>query len=235
MPEGGEVTIRVDAVVVEGDKARAPGAHVRIHVRDTGSGMDASTLARIFEPFFTTKEAGRGTGLGLSTVYGIVDQSGGWVEVDSEPGKGSTFCVFLPVALPPAPTEAKLQRLREGGAGKVMLVEDDGAVRRVAKRILGARGYDVIEAADGLEALELSEQHLDTLALLVTDVVMPSLNGPEVARRLRERRRDLPVLFISGFADSVITDAILRSGHRLLRKPFSADDLAEEVRAILRG
>jgi CheY-like chemotaxis protein len=210
---------------------------VRIQVDDTGEGMDAATLDRIFEPFFTTKARGRGTGLGLSTVYGVVTQSGGHVGVASAPGVGSRFDVLLPAVVAPPAVRASGPPGPPGAAepaiGTVMLVEDDASVRALSQRALERAGYAVVVARDGLEAVAVAERHEGVIDLLVTDVVMPGMRGPEVATRLREQRPGLRVLFVSGYAeDAVGPDGVLAFG-AFLAKPFRTAELVARVAALL--
>ena len=240
MPNGGRLTIRT--VDVELDDAYAqrtpgvtPGHYVRLAVTDTGTGMDAATRARVFEPFYTTKPAGHGTGLGLSTVYGIVRQSGGHVNVISEPGMGSTFEVYLPRTTAAHVPE---QRRSEGGMAlgseTVLLVEDDGSVRAVARRILERAGYTVIEAASGGEALKLFDARGAEIDVVLTDMVMPGMSGRELAVKLRERNPSLRALFMSGYTeDSVLLLGMADPGAAFIQKPFSARSLTERLREVL--
>jgi len=198
--------------------------------------MDEETKARIFEPFFTTKEQGKGTGLGLATVYGIVKQSGGFIWVYSEPGHGTTFKIYLPRvegaadALAPPVGTAAVPR----GTETVLIVEDEEAVRALAKTALARKGYRVLEAANGGEALLLCESERAPIHLLVTDVVMPSLGGADLARRLAPLRPDMKVLFISGYADQAAArHGTIEPGAAYLEKPFSLDALARKVREVL--
>ena len=241
MPEGGVVTIATSEVLVEsgavpGGESRQ-GAHVCLSVRDTGIGMDEATREKVFEPFFTTKAPGMGTGLGLSTVYGIVKQSGGWIEVESRPGAGSVFSVYLPVAQP-APDEAKEAKpapVGTCGGETVLVVEDQADVRRLAAGILAGRGYRVFQAANGAEALKVGAG-LEKLDLLVTDVVMPGIAGPELARQMRFLTPNLKVLFISGYtADAFPRGAVVEANLDMLAKPFTPDALCEKVQQVLSG
>lgn len=211
------------------------GNFVQLEVADTGMGMDAATLDRVFEPFFTRKPAGRGTGLGLSIVHGIVRQHDGFITVDSEPGQGSTFRVILPPTtqrpVPAAPAEAFDG---ERQSARILVVEDEAQVRNLIKNMLTGMGYDVITAADAATAIEAAGQHDGTLDLLLTDVVMPGLNGPELYRRLRRTRPELPVLFMSGYPrDGLAPAGNMPPGTRILAKPFTVRELDARVRAEL--
>jgi two-component system cell cycle sensor histidine kinase/response regulator CckA len=226
MPDGGTLTIGT-ANVADG---------VALIVRDTGHGMDAATRARIFEPFFTTKEQGKGTGLGLATVYGIVQQSGGRITVESAPGAGTTFTIILPAVaaadVVEAPDDATDAAPR--GAEVVLLVEDEPQVRALAARILADHGYRVLEACEGREALRIAERHPGIIDLLLTDVVMPRMTGHELARRLRLARPETRVLFMSGHSEEAITlRGDVAAGAAFMRKPFAPETLARTVRGIL--
>jgi CheY-like chemotaxis protein len=240
MPEGGRLVItarnqQLDAARAAQLTAPRPGAYVEIAVADTGVGIDAAVRSRIFEPFFTTKAQGKGTGLGLATVYGIVQQSAGAIAVESEPGRGATFRVWLPCSGTPSLAEEREgPRAVESGRARVLLVEDEEAVRRWIARTLRERGYTVVEARDGVEALAAAESDSLSFDLLATDVDMPRLSGTELARRLTGRRAELPVLFFSGSAQeqlegpgSCVPDS------RFLQKPFSAEALFAALRALL--
>jgi CheY-like chemotaxis protein len=212
----------------------APGAYVEFSVRDSGHGMDSETRARIFEPFFTTKPLGQGTGLGLATAYGIVEHAGGSIAVESEPGRGSTFRVLLPQSLEPAPSVGADAAAGAGAATTVLVAEDEEGVRRLLTRSLRAAGYRVVEAPNGAEALRIGRQQ--AIDALVTDVDMPRMGGPELARRLTRRRPELPVLFISGTTGEDLLDPGPGSPHarsRFLAKPFSEDALLEALRGVL--
>jgi CheY-like chemotaxis protein len=198
--------------------------------------MDAETRARAFEPFFTTKEVGKGTGLGLATVYGIVKQSGGYVWVDSEPGRGTTFEICLPradaaeEAPAPPPAASPLPR----GAGTLLIVEDEAGVRELLQELLESAGYKVLAADRPSLALRVAEAYSGPIHLLVSDVVMPEMTGPELARRLAERRPDTRVLFLSGYTSGVIADkGYIAGDEQFLQKPFTADALETKVREIL--
>jgi PAS domain S-box-containing protein len=241
MPEGGRLTIEtanveLDERFVRDHRGARPGAHVALSVRDTGSGMDAATRTRLFEPFFTTKAAGKGTGLGLATVYGIVKQSGGYIAVDSEPGKGATFTMFLPRVdasvenAGVAPETGEFPR----GTETILLVEDEETVRDLAREILVQSGYTVIGARHGGEALLIGDQHAGPIHVLVTDVVMPELGGRELANRLAARRPGLKVVYMSGYTDERLAHhGVLEPGTVFLRKPLTPDTLARKVREIL--
>ena len=215
-----------------------PGAYVEVTVSDNGLGMDSRTLTQIFEPFFTTKPRGKGTGLGLAAVFGIVKQSQGGLSVWSQPGRGSTFTLVLPElqgALVEE-TDVLLASVRDHvGQGQVLLVEDEVSVRRVARGILTRLGYDVIEAAHPMEALALEAQHPGTIDLLVTDMVMPYMGGPELAQRLLRARPDMRVLFMSGYAEDASFDIERFAGAGFLQKPLSVTSLARKVREVLHG
>jgi nitrogen-specific signal transduction histidine kinase len=243
MPRGGRLTIEtaevtLDAAYAFGRDGLKPGRYVMLAISDTGTGMSPKVAARVFEPFFTTKEQGKGTGLGLSTVHGIVKQSGGHVEVYSEPAHGTTFKVYLPrigeVAEPLAAPEPAPPPLGSEGGGTVLLVEDEATIRGVVRRTLQARGYRVIEAAHGGDAVEICEEGEQAIDLLVTDVVMPVMSGPELVQRALSARPDLRVLFISGYTDRALVHQGRRSaGTEFLQKPFTPEELVNKVRHVL--
>src|SRR5438552_6113255 len=214
MPHGGRLSIEtanvdMDESYVRGHPVAHPGPYVMLAVSDTGIGMDAVTQARIFEPFFTTKEAGKGTGLGLATVYGIVKQSGGFIWVYSEPGHGTSFKIYLPRVDEPVARAVAAPEV-VGGSETVLVVEDVAAVRAVAREMLERHGYTVLEAPDGETALRLAGQHPGVIRLLLADVVLPDVSGRQLADQLLELRPDMKVLFTSGYTD----DAIVRPGVR---------------------
>jgi PAS domain S-box-containing protein len=241
MPDGGRLTIETSNVQLDRDYATEhavvdPGPYVMLTVSDSGIGMDAATQARIFEPFFTTKSQGRGTGLGLATVYGVVKQSGGYVWVYSEVGHGTTFKVYLPMVQAPMEKKApeKITSGHEPGTETILFVEDEQSVRELVCEYLSARGYQVLDAADGMQALEIAAAHKGKIHLLITDVVMPRLSGRELAARLAPTRLDLRVLYISGYTDdSVFRHGVLEGGMAFLQKPFNLKVLATKIREIL--
>jgi len=241
MPDGGTLTIEtqnieLDQQYVQGHLSAQPGPYVMLAVSDTGVGMDAGTQARIFEPFFTTKEKGRGTGLGLATVYGIVKQSGGWIWVYSEPGHGTAFKVYFPrvaaVAAPATASVAPPTSVR--GSETILVVEDDETIRNLVLKVLKGNGYTVLAAANGDEAERVAGQHRGRIHLLMTDVVLPGLSGPEVARRLVTTRTDTRVLYLSGYTnDAVLRRGVLEAGVAFLQKPFTPGVLGRKIREVL--
>jgi signal transduction histidine kinase len=243
MLQGGRLTIETaNAEVDEGDERRLvgvpPGRYVLLAVSDTGHGMDAATQARIFEPFFTTKEKGKGTGLGLATVYGVAQQSGGHIWVDSEPGQGATFKLYLPRVNEAVETEAARPPavVGERGSETILLAEDDEEVRAVAGETLEAAGYVVLPAANATEILGLTADGSRRIHLLVTDVVMPQVSGRELAERLAAAYQDLRVLYISGYTDdAIVRHGVLEEGTAFLQKPFTPEALLRKVREVLDG
>jgi CheY-like chemotaxis protein len=241
MPGGGEIRIETTNVDLEsatgdGDQGIGPGAYVTLSVADTGVGMDERTRALIFEPFFTTKAAGKGTGLGLATVYGIVKQSGGAIAVRSQPGEGSTFTVYLPRVRAAAPQVSAGPAVERAGPGhgSILLVEDQEAVRGLVSKVLAASGYRVIEAGGGSQALALPDTELLSIDLLITDMMMPGMSGRELAARLRVRRGTLRVLFISGYTASAdVRQSMTDPGVAFLQKPFSPEEITTKVDEIL--
>jgi CheY-like chemotaxis protein len=238
MPAGGVLTVATADVHVTAAEATArgimSGPYVTIRVRDTGVGMDEATRSRIFEPFFTTKPVGRGTGLGLATVYGVVHQSGGFVSVDSTPGAGSTFTVFLPrTARMEMSGQAPVANDIERGSETILLVEDEDEVRAVARRVLVEAGYTVLEAANAAEAIEVFDRSPQSIAMLVSDVVMPGLNGHELSQMLRLRSERLRTLFVSGYSFDARGDGSDFDDDNFLPKPYDPAELARRVRTIL--
>ena len=241
MPKGGKLTIETANVDLDEHYAArhatvVPGPHVMLAVSDTGTGMDAATQARIFEPFFTTKEAGRGTGLGLATVYGIVKQSGGSIWVYSEPGQGTTFKIYLPALDAPASRLGRPSAPVLGlvGTETVLLVEDDEQLLHVAQRALEARGYTVLTAGRGDAALETARGHAGPIHLLLSDVTIPDMDGRTLATTLRAQRPDVRVLYMSGYADqAIVRHGVLDATVAYLPKPFTTEAIARRVREVL--
>ncbi len=241
MPQGGNLTIETSNAHLDEGFAKShpevhPGHYVLLTVSDTGCGMDQATLARIFEPFFTTKGPGQGTGLGLATVYGIIKQSGGFIYVESEPGRGTTFKIFLPqVKSIVTPRKSHLGISKSpGGNETVLLVEDESAVRILIRTTLKMKGYEVLEAAHGEEALRVAERHPRPIHLLIADVVMPHMSGRELADRLGPLRLEMKVLYLSGYTDDAVVRQGLSHGDvEFLQKPFTPDVLTRKVREVL--
>jgi len=238
MPDGGIVTIETANVEIHasGRPELPPGSYVLLAVSDSGVGMDEETRQHIFEPFYTTKPLGEGTGLGLSTVYGIVKQGGGWIYVYSEPGQGTTFRIYWP------PTEAAANSgnvpqqgpAELNGTETLLLLEDEKDVRELATSLLSSRGYNVLEAATGDSALQISRDYPDRIHALVTDVVLPGMNGRQVAERLQSERPELRVLYTSGYTQAAIAHrGVLEEGVAFIPKPYTPDDLAAKVREVL--
>jgi len=241
MPDGGKVVITTTNVSLDEAWTRLhPGSkvgdYVMLAVADTGTGIDSETLAHIFEPFFTTKERGKGTGLGLATVYGVVKQSGGYVSVESAPGKGASFQIYLPRIEEPVSVAEPVAPIVEAfrGAETILLVEDADALRKLTHMLLEQHGYRVLVAANGAAALQLVEEKPESINLLLTDVIMPGLNGRALAGRLQLRQPGLKVLYMSGYTDDAIADhGVLAAGIQLLHKPFSEENLIHKVREVL--
>jgi signal transduction histidine kinase len=241
MPQGGKLTIETANAELHETYTHAyadlpPGPYVMMAVSDTGCGMDEATKARIFEPFFTTKGPGKGTGLGLATVYGIVKQSEGHVAVYSEPGRGTTFKIYLPVAeerVPSGKSHPGLQPARPG-TETILLAEDEPALQALARHVLQSHGYTVLEAGQGDKALRIAQDYKGTIHLLVTDVVMPAMSGRQLAERLAANRPGVKVLYLSGYTDdAVVRHGVLQAETAFLQKPFTPGALAQKVREVL--
>jgi len=242
MPLGGRMTIETANVELDDTYAIThvtlkPGPYVMLAVSDSGAGMGEATRARVFEPFFTTKEQGKGSGLGLATVYGMVKQSGGYIWVYSEPGHGTVFKVYLPPAVRRSTPEEERDSGRRADADRgwetVLLVEDEDAVRALAREVLRRHGYVVLEARHGLDALRVAERHTDDIHLLITDVVMPHMSGRDLAERLSSVRPSMKLLFMSGYTDHAVMHRDLTPGSAFVQKPFTPEVLARTVRRIL--
>jgi CheY-like chemotaxis protein len=238
MPDGGILEIATARVDLDDTYAKQkegvkPGPYVRIAISDTGVGMDAGISERMFEPFFTTKEKGKGTGLGMSTAYGIIKQHGGNIWVYSEPGRGTTIKLYLPV--PGQPTQSRTPPVSGQsdvhGSETVLVAEDDPQVRNLASTVLARYGYHVLAAGSGREAISSLERHEGDVHLLLTDVVMPDMNGKELFEHLSARHPDLRVLYMSGYTDDVIAHhGVIDEGVSFIEKPFTVKGLAEKVR-----
>ena len=243
MPQGGRLTIRTSNQCLAAENGHGfvvvPGAYVELEVVDNGIGMSDDVRARLFDPFFTTKEVGKGTGLGLSTVYGIVKQSGGYIWVESEPGLGARFRIYFPsvaaeVETQPPASVAPPQIVR--GEETILVVEDESAVRALVRTVLRSRGYRVLVAGSGREALETIANYDGTIDLLFTDVVMPEMSGRDLARQVTARYPNIRVLFMSGYATDVIAEGgLLDAGVHFLQKPFGPELLSQTVRRIFEG
>jgi signal transduction histidine kinase/CheY-like chemotaxis protein len=240
MPTGGKLIVETRNVSVDEAmaKTRTPllaGDYIQLSVEDTGHGMDAPTKERIFEPFFTTKELGKGTGLGLATVYGVVKQSGGCIWVESEPGKGTRFEVYLPVVEPTEDQPSQESAPKNGAqhTGAVLIVEDEEAVRELAAEFMKSAGYTVLTASDGMEALEVAKG-AGPIRVLVTDIVMPNMRGPELAKLLKASRKNLKVIYMSGYLEFHKADDEFLEGSHFLQKPFSRDSLVAKVDEALK-
>lgn len=240
MPDGGELVIETADILLDEDYRAEhantkPGNYVMIAVSDTGSGMDAATREKIFEPFFTTKQLGQGTGLGLATVYGIVEQSGGRIEVYSEPGEGTSFKIYFPRVLEEAKPLVKSSVSKTaGGQETVLVVEDEKMVCRLAVKLLSRRGYQVLSATSPGEAIAMVEQHEGPIDLLLTDVIMPKINGRELADKITELQPEIKVLFTSGYTQNIIAHhGVMDENVEFLAKPYSLEALASRVREVL--
>jgi len=244
MPQGGKLVIATaNTEMDETFVKRYPypvqtGPYIVLTVADSGVGMDAATKARVFEPFFTTKEKGKGTGLGLSTVYGVVKQSGGYIDFDSEPGEGTTFRIYLRRVSEPVESEGPAAEAQSPSreAGVVLLVEDEASLRRLTRNLLELSGYTVLEAKDGNEALRISQEHAGAIGLLLTDIVMPGINGRALAQQLSRERPDMKILFMSGYTGQGIGEKeYLERGDSFLQKPVTRELLTRKVREALRS
>jgi CheY-like chemotaxis protein len=240
MPEGGALVIRTESVVLDTEYCEShvwasPGRYMLFSITDNGCGMDAATQTRIFDPFFTTKEPGKGTGLGLATVYGIVRQHEGMVQLYSEVGRGTTFTIYLPSVEGAASTAGvKLVERAKGGTETILVAEDDEILRTLAQRILESAGYEVLLAADGEEAVDLFGKHATAIDLALLDVVMPKMGGKAVYDVLHRQNPHLRFLFSSGYStDAVYTSFVLHDGIELILKPYGPNDLLSKVREIL--
>ncbi len=236
MPGGGKLTLATGNILLDEAYCRrhlgsTPGHYVLLVVSDNGAGMDTDTLSHAFEPFFTTKEVGKGTGLGLATVYGIVKQNGGFINIDSEPGKGTIFNIHFPRITEEEISEKVVEKPYSSGTGTVLLVEDDAMVREMTAALLKEIGYTVLVAKTPMEALSICEESGTSIDLLLTDVVMPEMKGPELRDRINAIRQGIKVLFMSGYTSNVIVHhGVLEEGVRFIHKPFSMQDLAGKVR-----
>jgi CheY-like chemotaxis protein len=243
MPEGGLLTFATENVVISAGRKAAggvytiePGQYVVLKVRDTGTGMDEATQRRIFEPFFTTKETGKGTGLGLATAYGIVKQSGGYIEVRTAPGEGAEFLIYLPrTELKTDQFEIPESTIPLPAAGTILVVEDEPGVRQALLRILVAEGYKVLSAPNGQEGLATFVAHAGDVDLLITDIVMPGMGGRDLVKKCSELRRSLKVLYVTGYTkDSLLSQQTFDDGIEFLEKPFTRDSVVRTVRQALR-
>jgi two-component system cell cycle sensor histidine kinase/response regulator CckA len=241
MPDGGKLTIETQNVYLDHGYALShltvePGPYVMLTVSDAGIGMNADTLEHIFEPFFTTKEVGKGTGLGLSMIYGIIKQSGGNIYVYSEPGRGTTFKIYLPLVVEENGSRELCEAAPEGARGSetVLMVDDDNAVRDLIRKVLELEGYTILTAHNGQGALAACEAHQGRIDLLITDVVMPDVSGRELAERLTQECSETKVLYISGYTDdAIVRHGVLQEGTHFLQKPFTPQALVRKVRAVL--
>jgi PAS domain S-box-containing protein len=245
MPKGGRLILRTGNTAITPEHREPtgivpPGHYVSLEVRDTGCGMDEATKARVFEPFFTTKEPGKGTGLGLATAYGIAKQSGGFITVESELGKGATFTLYFPAlqaeiqAVPKTDGQCRITRSLKKEGATVLLVEDESGIRRLLQGLLTSQGYKVLTAPDGESGLAVGSSYNGTIDLLLTDVIMPKLSGAEMAKRLSEKHPRLKVLYMSGYTDeSIVQHGVLEQGAAFLAKPFKPQMLVERVQHIL--
>jgi CheY-like chemotaxis protein len=239
MPSGGKLQIDTENVAIEPSLAPklgvAPGPFVRLTITDTGTGMDDETRAHIFEPFYTTKAAGKGSGLGLATVYGIIKQSGGYIEVDSKVGRGTSFSVYLPATrLATSQEPPKSSVVPNGGGATILVVEDSELLRDLIFETLETMGYTALLAQDGHQALRICTQFTGTIDLLLSDVMMPKMKGPEVMKRVKQMRPDIGVLFMSGYTDDVaVRYGVSNADVSFIQKPFSSTELTHKLREAL--
>jgi CheY-like chemotaxis protein len=242
MTDGGVLTIETTNISIDEDYCTVhpyvkPGRYVMLAISDTGCGMNDDVKAHLFEPFFTTKQKGRGTGLGLATTYGAVKQSGGSIEVYSEQGKGTTFKIYLPALDEPAqqldlekPTSSSIPK----GEETILLVEDEKIVRELAVKMLRRMNYNILCAASGVEAIKIAQQYEDVISLLITDVVMPGMNGRELARQLQQMRPTIKILFTSGYTENAIAHhGIIDKNLNFIGKPYSSRELGQKIRSLL--
>jgi two-component system cell cycle sensor histidine kinase/response regulator CckA len=242
MPTGGSITIETSNVVLTSQQTFpdpvtiVPGRYSLLVVQDTGSGMDEVTRARLFEPYFTTKSRGRGTGLGLATVYGIIKHLKGYIFAESDPGRGTTFRLYFPAAVAATAAQATASSRMTPFVGRetILVVEDDDAVRRYTTVALRRYGYDVLEAQSPERALEIAEKHAEMIHLILTDVIMPGLSGPAFVRRMRQQRSRIPTIYMSGYpGDPTVASALMEEGDAHLSKPFATDELLRSVREVI--
>ncbi len=241
MPEGGTIRLRTENLSISREAAAAhpdarPGDFVCLSISDQGTGIDANVIDRIFEPFFSTKKMDQGTGLGLAVAYGITEQHGGWIDVESEEGKGSTFKICLPV-VPAEPERVEEEQVAvgelRGGGERILVVEDEEGVRSLVDKMLTRSGYEVLSAADAREAFAIFEQQEEPVDLLFSDVVLPGENGVLLAERLLAARPGLPVLLASGYHEDEYRREIDEQGYRFLQKPYSLPELMQAIRELL--
>jgi CheY-like chemotaxis protein len=243
MPNGGTFTIRTENTELgPDDLARFPyvkiGRYVRLSVKDTGIGMTNAIRSRVFEPFFTTKVEGRGTGLGLATIYGIVKQSAGYIWVSSAPGAGASFDIYLPQVNEKAPrlvTSPEMRREYPGGTETILLLEDEESVRQVTCATLTGSGYHVLQAGRGDHAIQLAEQYKGSVPLIVSDVVMPDMNGPSIVAKVQAFHPEAKVLYVSGYAEVPVAQRLIAQGTIPMQKPVSRRDLLRKVDEMLHG
>jgi CheY-like chemotaxis protein len=241
MPKGGRITLRTTNSTISDDTSKQvikmpPGLYVALTVTDEGSGISPQAIDHIFEPFFTTKAEGKGTGLGLPTVYGIMKQSGGGISFSSKVGKGTSFTIYLPRLGAISKNERPAPPLQEvrGGSETILVTEDENIVRKVLVRALREKGYTVLHASSGKEAVKISDAYNDSIHLLVTDVIMPGMNGRDLAELMAQKRHELTVLYMSGYDREIIAQrGVLEPGTAFIEKSFSTEGLCQKVRDVL--